>query len=208
MAKNLDHELEQALRATDDDAARAVVASVDHAGREAPSKASARKNLGLLAGLLGAFVLVIGAALLGFKEAAVYAMPADQVVARTTELAGRRVRVDGVLVPGTLVTKSTPPCEYRFVMKSGETQLPVVYPQCVIPDTFRDRPEGGVEVTVEGTIAAKSTSGAPGPEFQATLVMAKCASKYDPATKEMIESDGTRRRATQSEIEAAGQPVR
>ena len=201
MAKNLDHELEQALRATDDDAARAVAAPI----RDDGESKSRSKNLGLLFGLLAVGAIIVGVALFGFKEAAIYAMPADQVVARSSELAGRRVRVEGVLVPGTLV-KRDDPCEYRFVMKAGETQLPVRYPQCVVPDTFRDRPEGGVEVTVEGAIA-KGEPG-KGPEFQATLVMAKCASKYDPQTKEMVESDGTRRKATQSEIEAAGQPVR
>lgn len=203
MAKNLDHELEQALRATDDDAARAVVAHVPDVG---VSRASSKKNLGLLAGLLAVGAIIVGVALFGFKEAAIYAMPADQLVARSNELAGRRVRVEGVLVPGTLV-KRDDPCEYRFVMKSGQTQLPVRYPQCVVPDTFRDRPEGGVEVTVEGTVT-RGDGAAQGPEFQATLVMAKCASKYDPTTKEIVESDGTRRRATQAEIEAAGQPVR
>jgi cytochrome c-type biogenesis protein CcmE len=58
----------------------------------------------------------------------------------------------------------------------------VRYAQCVIPDTFRDVPGGGVQVTVEGALTAQG-------EFEATLVMAKCASKYDPSTHEMKEGE-------------------
>lgn len=204
MAKNLDQELEQALRATDDDAARAVVAPPRG---DDPSRSNKQKNVGLLVGLLVVAAGIVGIALFGFKEAAIYALPTDQVVARSSELTGRRVRVEGELVVGTLV-KRDDPCEYRFIMKSGEAQLPVRYAQCVVPDTFRDRPEGGVQVTVEGAITKASGGAGSGPQFEATLVMAKCASKYDPQTKEMINSDGSRRKATTSEIEAAGQPVR
>ena len=46
------------------------------------------------------------------------------------------------------------------------------YAQCVIPDTFRDMPGGGVQVTIEGALTDKG-------DFEATLVMAKCASKYE-----------------------------
>ena len=56
--------------------------------------------------------------------------------------------------------------------------MPVVYPQCVVADSFRDIPQGGVEVTVEGKLNAAGT-------FEATLVMAKCSSKYDAAKHEM-----------------------
>lgn len=196
MAKDLDHELESALRATDEEAA----------GFSAPARPAPRPprrgsgNVALLVGLLVVAAAVVGAVMFGFKEASIYALGTDQLVSRADELTGRRVRVEGELVPGTLV-KRDDPCEFRFRMRAGGAELPVRYPQCVIPDTFRDRPEGGVEVTVEGTLQQ-------GGEFQATLVMAKCASKYDPATGEMIEADGTRRKATASEIEAAGQPIR
>ena len=52
----------------------------------------------------------------------------------------------------------------------------------MIPDTFRDVPQGGVQVTVEGALAKEGA-------FEASLVMAKCASKYDPKTHSM-EEDG------------------
>ncbi|HKE20680.1 MAG TPA: PQQ-binding-like beta-propeller repeat protein, partial [Kofleriaceae bacterium] len=49
-----------------------------------------------------------------------------------------------------------------------------------------DAPGGGVEVTVEGALASNG-------DFEATLVMAKCASKYDPSTHQM--KDGTAAKA-------------
>jgi cytochrome c-type biogenesis protein CcmE len=212
MAKNLDQELEKALRATDEDAAAAAVVAP---ARPAPSSQQGRKaapaNVPLLIGLLVIAAGVVGAVMFGFKEGAIYALGTDQLVSRSGELTGRRVRVEGELVPGTLV-KRDDPCEFRFRMRAlpgaapSGAELAVHYPQCVIPDTFRDRPEGGVEVTVEGTL--QKASAGSGQEFKATLVMAKCSSKYDPATGEMIEPDGSRRKATASEAEAAGQPIR
>jgi cytochrome c-type biogenesis protein CcmE len=92
-------------------------------------------------------------------------------------MVGRKVRVEGELVPGTLV-KRDQPCEYRFTIHKDQDQLPVRYKQCVIPDTFRDMPGGGVNVTIEGALNQQG-------EFEATLVMAKCASKYDPKTHKM-----------------------
>ena len=60
MAKNLDQELEQALRATDDDAARAVVAPPRG---DDPSRSNKQKNVGLLVGLL-----VVAAGIVGLTE--------------------------------------------------------------------------------------------------------------------------------------------
>jgi cytochrome c-type biogenesis protein CcmE len=201
MGKSLDKELESALRATDseDDGATGPVVAPKAAPRPPPRGG---RSIGLLIGLLVMAGGVVGVALFGFKEAAIYALPADQLVSRADELTGRRVRVEGELVPGTLA-KRDEPCEYRFRMKSGEAELPVRYPQCVVPDTFRDRPEGGVQVTVEGTLEKSG-------DFKATLVMAKCTSKYDPETHEIIEPDGTRRKAPAKGegLEAADQPIR
>jgi cytochrome c-type biogenesis protein CcmE len=114
----------------------------------------------------------------------VYALPADELKARAGELTGRKVRVDGELVPGSLL-KRDKPCEYRFTLRSKGTELDVRYPECVVPDTFRDRPEGGVKVTVTGSLQKDGN-------FQATEVLAKCASKYDPKTHEMTLSNGTK----------------
>lgn len=156
-----------------------------------PAKAGGPKkktNLGLLAGLLVVAGGVATLFLVGFKEAAIYAMPTDEVVAQMETLQGKRLRVDGLLVPGTL--KEVESCDFHFTIQKNDQELPVRYNKCVLPDTFRDRPEGGVEVTVEGELAKGQ------PHFEANLVMAKCASKYDPETHEMVMPDGTRTPAT------------
>src|SRR5439155_1223621 len=140
----------------------------------APSpRASVQRNLGLLLTLLAMVAALLVLVFIGFKDSAVYAVDVDKLTGSASYV-GRKVRVEGELVPGTLV-KRDQPCEYRFRIKGATSELPVRYSQCVIPDSFRDVPAGGVQVTVEGALAGDQT-------FEATLVMAKCASKYDPKT--------------------------
>jgi cytochrome c-type biogenesis protein CcmE len=183
MATNLDNELQDALKATEADLPAVAKPA-------APPPAPRKKgNLVLLGVLLAMAAAVSVVFLVGFKEASIYAVPADQVVAKAESLEGRRLRVEGELVPGTLV-KRDEPCEYRFRMQKNGVELPVRYAACVIPDTFRDRPEGGVEVTVEGQLVDG------GKTLEAANVMAKCASKYDPQTHEMVMPDGTRTKAS------------
>jgi cytochrome c-type biogenesis protein CcmE len=185
MSKKLDEELAQAIGLgthaeegpgrTSTDAMAKPVPERRNQGRRPP------RSIGLLVTLVVMAGAVVSLFLVGFKEAAIYATPVHQLVASQDKLMGRRVRVEGELVPGTLV-KRDQPCEYRFTIHSGGAELPVRYGQCVIPDTFRDVPGGGVQVTVEGALAAPS-------QFEATLVMAKCTSKYDPTTHEMKKGD-------------------
>jgi cytochrome c-type biogenesis protein CcmE len=129
-----------------------------------------KRNLGLLVGLV-AVTGGITALALSFQESAVYAKSVDQLLAEQAKLSGRAVRVQGNLVKGTLVHQERP-CEYRFRMTKGGVELPVRYPNCVVPDTFRDVPNMDVEVTVQGKLLADNT-------FEASEVMAKCPSKYD-----------------------------
>lgn len=215
MARDLNEELERAL-ADGEDAGEAQAAhqepSVAGDGSSAPAPSGRpsgelngklsrkRGNLALLLGLLAMGAIVVVVFLGGFQEAAVYAMPTDQVVEKASTLVGRRLRVEGELVPGTLV-RSESGCEYRFRIRKSGAELPVRFDKCVIPDTFRDRPEGGVEVTVEGEVSKD------GKTFQATLIMAKCASKYDPSTHEIVLPDGTRTSASASPDLGADAPA-
>ncbi|MBK6517485.1 MAG: cytochrome c maturation protein CcmE [Polyangiaceae bacterium] len=175
MATNLDNELNDALSTAEAE----MPAVAKAAPPPPPQKPRARKgNIALLIGLLVMAAGVAALFIVGFKEASIYALPADEVVAQAGQLEGRRLRVEGELVPGTLVKRDSP-CEYRFTMQSKGVELPVRFPACIIPDTFRDRPEGGVQVTVEGQLEDG------GKTLEAANVMAKCASKYDPATHQM-----------------------
>ena len=179
MSKKLDEELAQALELSE----QGDTPPVEKAPERRPTgdATSSRTSLGLLAVLLVMVGALVALFMVGFKEAAIYALPVDQLMSSKDKLTGRKVRVEGELVPGTLV-KRDDPCEYRFTVHSAEAQMPVRYAQCVIPDTFRDVPEGGVQVTVEGKLNAEGN-------FEATLVMAKCTSKYDPSTHELKGDD-------------------
>ncbi len=180
---SLDQELEKALQsaqateaeapasrqgdATPGDAEPVIVSSA--AGRS--SGGSRKGNVSLLAVLL---VMAAGILLLvmsSFKNAAVYAKHVDEVVAGRSELTGKRLRVEGMLVHDTLERRDQP-CEYRFQMERNGSKLAVRYPQCVVPDTFRDVAGVEVGVTVEGKLT-------PDGDFVATQVMAKCPSKYE-----------------------------
>jgi cytochrome c-type biogenesis protein CcmE len=177
--KKLDDELAEAILASGAEDAPSVVKPAQPAElREAPPK----KNLGLLFTLL-AMVGAVMALFFGmFKPAAVYATPVDELMQKRDLFVHRKVRVEGELVPKTL-EKRDQPCEYRFTIHKDDAKLPVRYAQCVIPDGFRDVPGGGVMVTVEGELASTG-------DFQASLVMAKCSSKYNQATHQMKDGPG------------------
>lgn len=183
MSRSVDEELAEAIRERQsEDGERSSTPGLEKPAAARPDAKRPSKNLGLLLALLAMVGAVLTLFLVGFKEAAVYAISVADLNAQASSMVGRKVRVEGELVPGTLV-KRDDPCEYRFIIHTGDDRLPVRYPNCVVPDTFRDRPEGGVEVKVEGSLKA------PG-DFEATLVMAQCASKYDAETRTMAGVDG------------------
>ncbi len=163
----IDDELAKAVEESEnDEAARPVVVP-----EAAPHRAPPRRELKLLIALLvmGASILVL--VMTTFNDSAIYSKGVDELLAQKDKLASRNLRVQGTLVKGTLVRRDTP-CEYRFRMKKNGAEIEVRYPQCVVPDTFRDVPNVDVDVTATGKLA---TDG----HFQASEIMAKCPSKYD-----------------------------
>lgn len=117
---------------------------------------------------------IVGLVLTNFKDATVYAKGVDQLVADKGKWVGRAVRVEGVLVRGTLKFQEKP-CEYTFDATKGGQTVHIRYPSCIKPDTLRDdMPEVGV--TAEGKL---QTNG----EFLASNVLAKCPSKYEMKDK-------------------------
>ena len=64
----------------------------------------------------------------------------------------------------------------QFTMTDGTHTLPVVY-SGVLPDTF----EKSTQVIAEGKVGSDGV-------FHATLVLAKCPSKYDPSQIEWHSS--------------------
>jgi cytochrome c-type biogenesis protein CcmE len=183
MAKNLDRELAEAAgldRPEAEEAAEnmAVPQPPEPRGAPAADGSKSKKNLGLLVMLL---LMVTGIVCLFWftQEVQVYAMKVEAFVPRAQEFVDRPVRLEGELTPGSLL-KREEPCEYRFRMRSGEKEVTVRFPQCVVPESFRDVPEGGVLLTVEGKYRAGE-----GGYLEAWNIMAKCASKYDKETHTM-----------------------
>jgi cytochrome c-type biogenesis protein CcmE len=137
-------------------------------GAEPSRRFSPSIKIGLVVALLGGAV----AALLSTSasDAFVYSKLVNEVMASPGEFAGRELRVEGMLKPGSHKFREEP-CEHRFVIEKQGKELPVAFPQCVVPDTFRDGM--GISVVVQG----KLTPG--GESFLANQVIPRCPSKYE-----------------------------
>jgi cytochrome c-type biogenesis protein CcmE len=146
-----------------------------------------KRGWGLLVGLMalmgGILVLVFN----GSEDAVVYSYKVNELKAKAAELGDRQVRVQGSLVYGSLAKKERP-CEHRFQMtqtgeKAGGEPLTVLFPQCVVPDQFREVKGVDVEVTAEGRLESDGS-------LVASKIFAKCPSKYE--MKETAEATGVR----------------
>ena len=186
---NIDEELKQAIRESEqsdatqdtqghDNGIGASASSVDEGSDEGDG--SSRRSLGVLITLL-----VLGGGILSFvlgqdSKQLTYAKDVQSVLANQEELAERNLRVQGVLVPGTL-SKRDEPCEYRFkIRQMGDHDgqvMDVRYASCIVPDTFRDVPGIDVEATVTGQMAEGY--------FQARDIQAKCPSKYEMEQRQL-----------------------
>src|SRR6188768_3163336 len=132
---DLDKELEQAAAAIDIPAPAAARAP----GSPPPKR---KGNPGLLIGLLVMCGAILSLLFFSFDRSAAYAKDVSELLRDKDKYPDRSMRVQGMLVKGTLVHRDQP-CEYRFEMestKSKGTVLPVRFPQCIVPDTFRDMP--------------------------------------------------------------------
>ncbi len=176
MGKNLDNELaeaagigEDASDIPNDDANMAIPRPTPPSASEPPRK----RNIGMLAALLVMVGAIVALFMFGIDDVEVYSMTLEKFAAKQQDYAGRRVRIEGELVPNSLKRRDDP-CEYRFKLRDGDARLDVRFPQCVVPEAFVDRGQPGVMVTAEG----KMKDG----YFEASSILAKCASKYDPKT--------------------------
>lgn len=163
----IDDELAKAVEDSEaDEAARPVVMQ----GTDEPQK-KPRRELLLLGTLLAIAAAILTLVMTNFNDSAIYSKGVDEMLAQKASLGDRNLRVQGTLVKGTLARRDSP-CEYRFRMKKNGAEVEVRYPQCVVPDTFRDVPNMDVDVTATGKLAKDG-------HFQASQIMAKCPSKYD-----------------------------
>lgn len=112
------------------------------------------------------------------QDVFVYSHTVSEVMADPSAFSGRTLRAEGNLVDGTIQFHEDP-CDYRFTL-SGEVPgaapgtaprlMNVDFPQCVVPDTFR---EGmGITVVVEGRLGDDGV-------FHASQVIPRCPSRYE-----------------------------
>lgn len=114
----------------------------------------------------GAVAILLGS---DAGNAFTYSKPLTDVVSDPESFEGRELRVEGLLRQGSIQFREDP-CEWRFVLEKDEREMAVQFPQCVVPDTFRDG--FGITVTVEGTVQSDGT-------FHASQVVPRCPSKYE-----------------------------
>jgi cytochrome c-type biogenesis protein CcmE len=121
----------------------------------------------------GAVVLGVAAylAVTSIKQTGVgYYTPTELSAKLRADSAFRKVgvKVGARVVPGSVV-RTAGGREYAFRVTDGANTFPVVY-RGIAPDTFTD----SVDVVVGGRMGADGT-------FQATELLAKCASRYENA---------------------------
>jgi cytochrome c-type biogenesis protein CcmE len=103
------------------------------------------------------------------EDAFVYSKLVHEVTKDKKAFENRELRVEGDLKQGSILFQESP-CEWRFVIKSEGQEMPVRFPQCVVPDTFKDGM--GIKVTVQGKLTDAG-------HFAATQVIPRCPSKYE-----------------------------
>ncbi len=151
----------------------AVPTTVDDDADEPRGIPASAKIAAVLFVLVGAVVALLLQTDVG--DAVSYSKLVNEVVSAPGEYRGRQLRVEGDLRPGSIQFREEP-CEWRFVIQKDGQQMPVTFPQCVVPDTFRDG--FGIQVTVQGHLQDDGS-------FLANEVIPRCPSKYE--MKERLE---------------------
>lgn len=104
------------------------------------------------------------------SDAFVYSKLVDEVMSEPDRYHEREIRVEGQLQEGSVEFIAEPSCEHTFVLTREGFQMPVRFPRCVVPDTFRD--DMPMDVVVQGQLQADNT-------FLASEVIPRCPSKYE-----------------------------
>ena len=101
------------------------------------------------------------------SEGAQYYKHVDEVMNDPSPWYGKNMQLHGFVVDKS-IERRPDSLDYRFKMRTGDHTVTALYTG-VVPDTFKD----GAEVVLTGRL---ETTG-----FKATVVTAKCPSKYEAA---------------------------
>ena len=103
----------------------------------------------------------------GVRDTMVYYMTPTELLSKGEAVYGEGVRASGRIKDGS-IEWDPEALELKFVLVDSQNSIPVHY-HGVVPDTFKY----GVEVIVEGKLVNSQL-------FEATQLLAKCPSKYEP----------------------------
>lgn len=105
----------------------------------------------------------------GLKKSWVYYFTVDELSARAAQVDGRKVKVSGVVVPGSIEHKGE---EMDFVIEENGARLKIHYRRAV-PEAFGD----SIPIIAEGVYRAKDNL------LVAQSILTKCPSKYEAQVK-------------------------
>jgi cytochrome c-type biogenesis protein CcmE len=124
--------------------------------------------------LVGAVTYLLASSLGG--GGMVYYKTVDELLAERARLESRPIRINGLLVEGS-VARRPGTDEYRFDLAKNGARITVSY-RGVLPETMLP----GRELVVEGMLRPG------GNEFAATEILTKCPSKYESVAKSKEKS--------------------
>ena len=120
--------------------------------------------------LIGGVILICALGYLlymGFGSATAYYSTVSELLDAGDSIYGQDVRVNGTVVPGSIDSNDIN-LDHEFTITDEGGDLLVIY-HGIVPDAFED----GADVVAQGKIQ-------PDGVFYATIILAKCPSKYEP----------------------------
>ena len=120
--------------------------------------------------LIGGLIVTAAIGYLGFlgiRGTAIYYYTVGEVLDQGRAVYGETVRVNGHVVPGSVVTEQAG-LRMIFTIAGQEKSLEVLY-QGAVPDAFRE----DIDIVVEGAMDSDGT-------FRARSILTKCPSRYEP----------------------------
>lgn len=122
--------------------------------------------------IIGAVIVLIAVGFLGyqgFMYSATYYYTVSEFAGQQSSLTNESVRVTGNVTDGTIERQGN---TLKFIMTDGQENLAVVY-QGVVPDSFK----AGIQAVVQGKLNSAGI-------FEATELLARCPSKYEPVDEQ------------------------
>ena len=127
-----------------------------------------RLSLKRLKFIIGTVIVLFAVGFLGYQGflySATYYYTVSEFAEQQSSFTNENVRVTGNVTAGTIERQGS---TLKFTMTDGQNNLQVVY-QGVVPDSFK----AGIQAVVQGKLN-------PTGIFEASELLAKCPSKYEP----------------------------